>query len=141
MQWEGERPLPCLEGQGPACGWGIERVGIRTQALGSTLPAKLSRLIVCLELGRRTWGGTSDLQCPGRMGRGLGPGLRLWRAGQASVIATTQHLSLRELVLKPRWAASLKDASSQIYQKVSTQVQGWLPTLCKMEESKEVVGK
>ena len=28
-----------------------------------------------------------------------------------------------------------------IYQKVSTQVQGWLPALCKMEESKEVVGK
>lgn len=34
-----------------------------------------------------------------------------------------------------------KDASSQIYQTVSTQVQGWRPALCKVEQSKEVVGE
>lgn len=92
-----------------------ERVGIRMGfSLGLYPPCQGNKVDSLSRHGGGAWGGIPDLQCPERMGRGLGPGLHLWRAHalQASAIATTQHLSLSPKARVGSRPKGLKNASS-----------------------------
>ena len=91
-RWEGSRHPHCLWGRV----WHVghrDRVGIKTQALGSP-NLQLSRLPVSPGVGKGAGGVTPALGCSEGLGRGwagLGPGLPVWKAGGASVVTTARQ--------------------------------------------------